>query len=111
GSVVQAWGNHTAAAPNSTPVMTPKPTDHRIIVVVSPRTADTLAAPSSLPISAWAAMARASSATAMAEYTLNTIWCAAKTSVPSAVAVSTLASPATRQEAERTSSQEPTCAV
>src|SRR5699024_12377119 len=95
-------------APSSRPVIAPKPNDQRIIVVVSARTVGTLEAPSSLPISAWAAIARASRAKAMVEYTLNTIWWAARTSVPSEVAVSTVARSATRNEAERTNNQEPT---
>src|SRR5699024_4755394 len=111
GSVVKAYGSQTAVAPSSSPVITPKPNDQRIMVEVKARTVGTLEAPSSLPISAWAAMARASRAKAMVEYTLNTIWWAANTSVPKEVAVSTVAMIATRTEAERTSSQEPTWAV
>ena len=95
------------SAPISAPVITPNQAPHATVRPSTRRTSPVCSAPRPLPMSAWAAIASASSANAAVEKIVNATCQPASSTVPRPVATATVASRAIRSETVRRNSHPP----
>ena len=111
GSGVNSTGSSgassTTAAPSSAPARTPQ----RTIRVVVARTAAGSPAPSALPVSACAAIARASRENVRNDQIVNATWWAASGTAPNPAATHTVSSRIARRASVRTMSGTPSSAA